>query len=114
MEYKKLYLYKDMRSLWEVLIKSHLVFKKIELTEQATIVLSYLCEKGISNATQKEIIKSGACPHRQAYYNCRTLLKDKKLIERVRQGEWKVSEPLASVKLDNPLDFAVRCKVIEA
>ena len=102
--YRKTFLYNSEYSLWEVLVRIHLSFKKIRLSEQAERILIYYCMYGINRDTESLMLEEGAISGRQ------TLLKDAGMIHKVKSLKWEVTDQLKDFELKNILSIIVQCK----
>ena len=108
--YRKTFLYNSEYSLWEVLVRIHLSFKKIRLSEQAERILIYYCMYGINRDTESLMLEEGAISGRQTLRNYKTLLKDAGMIHKVKSLKWEVTEQLKDFELKNILSIIVQCK----
>lgn len=113
MIYKKAYLYNDEETLLEILVRIHLVFKKIYVQEKYLKILTYFCKYGITEEASKKIIADKVVPTRQTIHNAKTALKKLNLIEKVKENDWKVIPPLDGVNVTDTLNFSVLCKKIQ-
>ncbi len=115
MEYNRQYIHQNLDSLWEVMIASHLAFKKIVLQPQISAVLLYFCRYGLQESTVRKLLHEKKVPSRQTVHNAKTVLKKHGILIKKQVGkvcEWTLAAPLDSVEITNTVDFVVRCKIL--
>ena len=108
MEYKRGFIYKDDYSLYEKLVKTHLLYKHIELQEVSINIFIIFVMFGINEKSYKIILDNKIVTSKQMISNHKTLLKDKKLINKIKNNQWEILPPL-NVKIDNEFNINIKC-----
>lgn len=108
--YKKTFLYNSEYSLWEVLVRCHLIFKKITLQQQQIKILIYFCMYGVNADTMDRLLDDEVVPNRQSIYNTRTILKELGILTRGKKGRWLLTSALEELDLKDTLNIIVQCK----
>lgn len=96
----------------QVLIRVYAQVKEIKLNKSETEVLSYLIVYGISKDTKNLIVQSGILKSLDAVANAMSELKNKHLLERVKEEDddryrYKIIDAL-SVKMEPMLGIVIK------
>lgn len=108
--YKKTYLYNTEYSLWEILVRIHLVFKKINLQQQQINILVYFCMYGVNQDTMDLLLEDKVVPNKQSIYNTRTVLKENGLLTKGKRGRWILTPALQELDIKDCINIIVQCK----
>ena len=108
MEYKKGFRYDNEYSLYEKLVKTHLLYKQIDLQELAIKVLIIFVMKGINQTTYEFLLQNKIVSNKQMISNIKTILKEKDLIVKIRNNNWEVVSPL-DVVIKEELKINITC-----
>lgn len=108
--YNKTYVYSSEYSLWEKVVRSHLLLKNIKLQEQHIKIFIYFCMYGITPETTEFLLKNEIITHKQVVYNTKTKLKEEGLISKVRSNQWEIEEPFKSMQIDDEVNIIVKCR----
>lgn len=109
--YVKTYSYPSLYYLYENLIRIHLFFKRITISEQFLKILVYYSMMGVSKSTEDYLLKEGVVKHKGNISNAKTLFKDLGLIEKIRNKEWKLNTPFHNLLIEDEINFIVKCKI---
>ena len=93
--------------LYKVFLKIHLVLNDIELQPKVESILLYFIKHGISEDTTQKILADNVVPKIQSISNAKTILYENGIL---LKRPWRLNKSLDSIKIEDVLDFHIRCK----